>query len=255
MRNIVCFDCETTGLSVKEDYIIQLSALKFNPETFEILGERDWYVKPIHKYEISEGAFEAHGLTKEFIEEHGRPMFEVAPEFLDFSKDCDFLSYNGNGFDIKIIYKDFLLEGIEFPMERDFYDAYMMDVRMNPRNLSSLYKKMTGKELEGAHNALNDVKATVEIFQKQMEGLDYQEVRNWGENKILTPDGSIRYRNISKPEGDIIFNIGKYRDKEFMSIYNSDPGYIKWFMENIASNYTKKILREYYKKNREIVKK
>ena len=49
MRNIVCYDVETTGLSTKDDFIIQLSALKFNPETFETIEEKDWYVKPIHK--------------------------------------------------------------------------------------------------------------------------------------------------------------------------------------------------------------
>ena len=93
MRNICCYDVETSGLSTKDDFILQLSAVKFNPETFEILGERNWYVNPMRKYEISEGAFAAHGITKEFIEENGRPMYEVAPEFLEFCKDCDFLSY------------------------------------------------------------------------------------------------------------------------------------------------------------------
>lgn len=255
MRNIVCYDVETTGLSTKDDFIIQLSALKFNPETFETIEEKNWYVKPIHKYEISDGAFDAHGLTKEFIEENGRPMAEVANEFLEFVEDCDFLSYNGNGFDIRIIYKDFKLVGFEFPMDREFYDSYMMDVKMNPRNLSALYKRMTGKELDGAHNAMNDVRATVEIFQKQMETLDYEEVKNWPENKILTPDGSIRLRDMNEPDGDIIFNVGKYKDKEFMSVSQSDPGYIKWFMENVATDYTKRVLREYYAKNRKPLKK
>lgn len=250
MRNLVAFDTETTGLSTKDDFIIQLSAIKFNPETFETIEERDWYVKPLHKYEISEGAFEAHGLTKEFIESNGIPMNKVAKEFLEFVEDCDFLSYNGNGFDVRIMYKDFKLVGLEFPMDRDFYDSYLMDVRMNPRNLGALYKKMTGKELEGAHNALNDVRATIEIFQKQMENLDYEEVKEWEENKILTPDGSIRRRTMNDPDSDIVFNVGKYRDKEFMSVSKTDPGYIKWFMENLATDYTKKVLREYYKKNR-----
>lgn len=255
MRNICCYDVETSGLSTKDDFILQLSAVKFNPETFEILGERNWYVNPMRKYEISEGAFAAHGITKEFIEENGRPMYEVAPEFLEFCKDCDFLSYNGNGFDIRIIYKDFQLEGIEFPMDREFYDSYMMDVKMNPRTLGALYKRMTGKELEGAHNALNDVMATIEIFKKQMEGLDYEDVKEWPENKILTPDGSIRYRDINDPEGDIVFSIGKYKDKEFMSVYESDYNYIKWFLNNVATDYTKAILRDYYKKNKKTVKK
>ena len=97
--------------------------------------------------------------------------------------------------------------------------------------------------------------ATIEIFKKQMEGLDYEDVKEWPENKILTPDGSIRYRDINDPEGDIVFSIGKYKDKEFMSIYESDYGYIKWFLNNVATDYTKAILRDYYKKNKKSVKK
>lgn len=250
MKNIVCLDCETTGLSFKDDYIIQLSAIKFDPKSFETIDERDWYVKPIHKYEITQGAFETHGLTKEFIEKNGRSMKEVAIEFLEFVDGCDFLSYNGNNFDIRMLYKDFELVGEEFPMDRQFYDSYMMDVKMNPRTLSNLYKKMTGKELEGAHNSLNDVRATVEIFKKQMEGLDYEDVKEWRENKILTPDGSIRLVNVNGGDDEIVFNMGKNKDKEFMKVAKEDPGYIKWFMENVASNYTKNVLKEYYAKNR-----
>ena len=40
-----------------------------------------------------------------------------------------------------------------------------------------------------------------------------------------------------------------------MTVAELDPGYIKWFMENVASDYTKAVLREYYKKNRKTVKK
>ena len=256
MKNIVCIDCETTGLSSKDDYIIQLSAVKFDPKTFETLGERDWYVKPIHKYTIADGAFMAHGLTKEFIEENGRPITEVADEFLEFIEGCDFLGYNSNGFDIKMIYKDFQLVGKELPMDRMFYDSYFMDVKMNPRTLSALYTRTTGKTLEGAHNSLNDAKATIEIFQKQMEKLSYEEINTWNENKMFSPEGSIRIGNINGAKEDVIlFNVGKYKDKEFVSVTAIDPSYVKWFLENIASEYTKKILREYCHKNSNLLKK
>lgn len=250
MKNIVAFDVETSGLSVINDFILQLSATKFNPKTFEIIDEKNWYINPVHKYEISPGALETHGITKEFIEKHGISMAVAGREFLEFSKDCDFLTYNGNSFDIKIIYKDFKLVGLEFPMDRNFFDSYMMDVKINPRTLTALYKKMTGKEMEGAHNSINDVRATIEIFKKQIEGLDLEEVIAWPENFVLTPDGSIKLRDISDKDSDILFNVGKYKDKEFMNICNDDPSYIKWFMSNVASDYTKTVLRDYYKKHK-----
>ena len=35
--------------------------------------------------------------------------------------------------------------------------------------LENLYQRLTGKELEGAHNSLNDVNATVKCFEKLVQ--------------------------------------------------------------------------------------
>jgi DNA polymerase III alpha subunit (gram-positive type) len=51
MRDIVCFDVETTGLSQKEDFIIQLSMTKID-RNLNKKESKSWYIKPIHVYEI-----------------------------------------------------------------------------------------------------------------------------------------------------------------------------------------------------------
>jgi hypothetical protein len=35
-----------------------------------------------------------------------------------------------------------------------------------------------------------------------------------------------------------------------MDVTRKDTNYIKWYMENVASDYTKNVLSKYYKKNR-----
>lgn len=70
-KYIVCFDVETTGLSPIEDYIIQLAMVKFDSQTFKQIDSRNWYIEPAHAYEITPGAHDAHGLTKEFLKENG----------------------------------------------------------------------------------------------------------------------------------------------------------------------------------------
>lgn len=250
---IVCWDVETTGLNPKDDFIIQLAASKFNKTTGETVEEKSWYVKPAHKYEIAKGAVEAHGLTKEFIEENGVYFKEVAPEFLEMIKDADLLSYNGNSFDIKFLNEECKRWNIELDIENKmFYDAFSMECRFAPRNLSTIYLKYTGREMEDAHNALADVRATKEIFMRQMDvhNLTYSDINEFEENQLLTPDGSIRNAAAAGEEMVIVFAIGKYKDSEFMSVYKSDPNYIKWYMENVASNYTKNVLRNYYKKHK-----
>ena len=255
-KYIVAFDVETTGLSQTDDYVIQLSAIKFEKLTYKRIKVFDHYIKPIRAYEIKPGAFEAHGLTKEFIEENGVPLKSVAPEFVEMFEDADVLTFNGNRFDVNMIYKDLLAIGIEFPMEgKIFYDSYGIEVRLNPRNLSNVYFNYTGECLEDAHNSLADVGATIEVFKRQLEVLNEdnetgEEVDQWSENQLYSPEGSIRNAAQGNEPERIVFNIGKYRDQEFMTVCKTDPGYISWFKDKVASPYTWRKLTKYYKEHR-----
>jgi DNA polymerase-3 subunit epsilon len=251
-KNIICYDVETTGLNPQEDFIIQLSMVKFDRNSFEIIDEKNWYIKPAHKYTINPQAQEKHGISKEWLDNNGIYLKDIIQEIDEFIKDCDFLTYNGNSFDIKFLYKDLKLWGYELDLNnRKFYDSFGMECRFNPRNLSFIYNKYTGKDLEGAHNALADVKATIEVFshQKEQYKLSWDDLNDFQENNLLSPEGSIRNAAAAGEEPRIVFAIGKYKDSEFMEVYRKDPGYIKWFSENVATSYTLNILREYYKKH------
>ena len=253
---IVALDTETTGLSQSDDYIIQLSAIKFKKDTFEEVARFNHYIKPIHKYTIKPGAFEAHGLTSEFIEENGVELKEVVGEFIDMLNDSDILTYNGNRFDINILYKDLGLIGVEFPMDgKIFYDSLAMEARMHPRKLSNVYFNYTGLCMEDAHNSLADVEATIEVFKHQLEVLKEdnetgQEVDEWAENQLYSPEGSIRNAASGGAPEMLVFNMGKYKDQEFMSVCKTDQNYIKWFKDKVASPYTWRKLVKYYKEHR-----
>ena len=248
-KYITSFDVETTGLSPQEDYIIQLAMVKFDAKTFQIIDTRMWYIEPIHAYAITPGAFEAHGLTKEFLKEHGVCIKDIAPEIIEFVKDSDYLTYNGNSFDVKFICKDLELVGFQFPLEdKVFYDAFSIYKTYHPSTLSAVYKNLTGKDLEGAHDALADVKATIEVFKalKEEQNVELEELAEMKENQMLSPEGSIRRATNMGEDGDyIVFAVGKYKDAEFCEVLQKDYGYCKWFMGNVASNYTKKVLKEY----------
>lgn len=250
---IVVWDVETTGLNPKEDFIIQLAALKFRKSDNSFKDGKKWYIKPAHDFTISPKAQETHGLSKEFILVNGVYFKDIANEFFEMIKDADLLTYNGNSFDIKFLNEECKRWGLELPITgKKFYDAFAMECRFSPRDLSSVYKKYTGKDLDGARDAFNDVKATAVVFLEQMktQGLTYEDIDQFQENNLLTPDGTIR--NAAAPGEDmrIVFAVGKYRDSEFMEVTKKDPSYIKWYMENLAADYTKRVLREYYTKNR-----
>jgi DNA polymerase-3 subunit epsilon len=252
-KYIVALDCETTGLNPKEDFIIQLACAKFDKVSGDIIKTNKWYIKPAHSYTISPKAQEVHGLSKEFIDANGVYFKEIVPEFFEMMKDADLLTYNGNSFDIKFLNEECKRWGIELPIYgKKFYDAFSMECRFNPRNLSAVFKKYMGYEFEDAHDALGDVLATIEVFKAQLKTheLNYEDIDQFQENNLLTPDGTIR--NAAAPGEDIriVFAVGKYRDSEFMEVSRKDPSYIKWYMENLAADYTKRVLKEYYAKNR-----
>lgn len=252
-KYVVVWDCETTGLNSKEDFIIQLACIKFEKDGGNVLEEKSWYIKPAHDFTISPKAQEVHGLSKDFILENGKYFKDISSEFFNMISDADLLTYNGNSFDIKFLNEECKRWGLDLPISNKmFYDAFAMECRFSPRDLSSVYKTYTGKDLEGAHDALNDVRATKDVFLAQMKqrGLTYDDINEFQENKLLTPDGTIR--NSASPGEDmrIVFNVGKYKDSEFMDVAKKDPSYIKWYMENLASHYAKNILKEYYSKHR-----
>ena len=241
MRDIVCFDVETTGLSQKEDFIIQLSMIKLNPQLEEV-ARKNWYIKPIHTYEIKTTAIEKHGITKEFLESNGVDLRDIGQEILDFVEDCDFLTYNGNSFDIGFLYKDLKLVGYNLNMEgRTCYDAFLLYKLIYPSTLEAVYKRCTGKDLEGAHNATNDVEATIEVY-KALRELNVEVDEN--AFNMVSPEGSIRKVVIDGVES-LVFSFGKYKDDEFSSVCQKDPQYVKWFLANVCSEYTFNILKKY----------
>lgn len=259
-RNIVCYDVETTGLSSKEDYVIQLSAVKFN-RNFDVLGQFNEYIRPIGAWHMSDGAEAVHGLSEQFIMKNGRPMKEVGKEFLEFTDGCDILSYNGNRFDIKMITKDLRLEGYTFDLDnRAFYDSYLLESKLNPRTLSVVYKNYTGKDLDGAHNAINDVLATIEVFKHQLpifesNNVTLDDIAKFDESKLLCIDGFIKRGNNPNEPEQIVFAKGKYKDKDIIDVAQLDFKYLQWVMEVADVDvHTKNIIREYYGKNRHRLK-
>jgi DNA polymerase-3 subunit epsilon len=112
---------------------------------------------------------------------------------------------------------------------------------MYPSTLEAVYKRCTGKNLEGAHNAINDVEATIEVYKSLR---DENIVVDESAFNIVSPEGSIRKVVIDDVES-LVFSFGKYKDDEFFSVYKKDPQYVKWFLSNIASDYTFNILKKY----------
>ena len=137
---------------------------------------------------------------------------------------------------------------------------------MEPRNLKAALKFYCNKELVGAHDAMNDVRATVDILNCQIDmyqGVNYEDDKgNIEENPVrgdvdslhnFTSDptmvdymGKIKYNS----DGVEIFAFGKYKGKSVGECLVADPGYFNWLMggsefSNDTKRHFNRILAEY----------
>lgn len=250
--DIVVIDIETTDSDKNTCEILQISCVKSDGETSFGTKTLSYYIKPDGKYEIAKGAFEKHGLTKEFIEENGSSFKEVAQSILDFIGDRDILVYNGLNFDLPILNRFFKKIGVEFPkVGVTVYDSFLMECELNSHRLEEVYKRYYGKPLENAHNASADCLATMDVFVKQLEQID--DFEGFASDHKIKKDSRFLDGFVGLTDEDtLVFMVGKYKDRDVFEIYKEDPQYIKWMWnkEGLLMESTKEFIATYCKKQK-----
>lgn len=259
-RDIVFFDIESTGLNVLKDRIIQIALIKYfadgrNPE------EREYLVNPL--IPISAEAMQVHGITPDMIKDK-QPFSSIAQEVANFIGDADLAGYNSDRFDLPMLTEELHRCDIELnPEERRTIDVQKIFYKMEPRTLKAAFKVYCSKELEGAHDALADVRATVEVLAGQIvkyDGVDYVDgdgfvtkapIKNDMQaiNEFIsdyrTVDFTQRLRRDHK--GEILFNFGKYTNQKVSDVFKKDKNYYHWIMQKDFSSQVKKIVQKIMK--------
>ena len=231
---LVCFDTETTGLDVQKEHIIQLSLVKVDTDNWQVMDQRDWYILPEGEFEIPKEAEAVHHISKEFLLEHGVGLRSIYDDFLTFVGDSDMLSYNGNGYDAPILYYNLKRLGLSFEFNsRTWYDALLLErihtagqVDENGErlhnNLTSAYTRYYGHPFEGAHNSLDDVMATIEVFKAQVAAHGWE----WAQREEF---GFICYdRWLYRKNDSYCLSMGNYKGQ---SLDQVDRGYLEWIVD------------------------
>lgn len=121
MKDIVIFDGEYTAWegsmqrNWSEDWehqeVVQISAIKINPETFEQLCEPlDIIVKPRINSDLSDYFINLTSITNEDVEERGIDFLDAYKEFQSFIEGCQIWSF---GDDCPVINESLPLYGLE----------------------------------------------------------------------------------------------------------------------------------------------
>jgi DNA polymerase-3 subunit epsilon len=254
-RPLVFFDLETTGLNISKDQIVEISLLKVLPDQTEI--SKTYRVKPDVK--ISDEAFAIHGISNEDV--INEPNFaQIGAEIALFLQNCDIAGYNSNKFDLPILMEEFLRVDINFDLRGiRFIDVQNIFHKMEPRTLTAAYKFYCNAELENAHQAEADTKATYYVLKGQLdlyEGQTFQDKKTGNTISIsndikmlsgfTTDNRSVDFAgHIVLDENDIeIFNFGKHKGKSVREIFTKEPAYYDWMKKADFPRYTKKVIEQ-----------
>ena len=259
-RDLVFFDVETTGLNVIRDRIVQLAMVKMRKDGQPPL-ELSMLINP--GIPISEESMQIHGITPKDLA--NKPTFgQVAQKIWDFIGASDLAGYNSNRFDVPMLMEEFARVGMEFDVsKRRLIDVQRIFYKMEPRTLRAAYRLYCGRELEDAHDALADVKATLEVFKGQLRAYEGKDLLDEEGHVVPAPikndmqalhdftndlnflDATQKLRML--PDGKVIFTFGKYANQEVKEVLRKERNYGHWIMEKEFSSQVKQIIRQMMK--------
>ena len=174
---------------------------------------------------------------------------ELAKGMHDFFEGGDIAGFNSNRYDLPLLVEEFGRSGIPFPDPGTrLIDVQTIYHRKEERTLSAAYRFYCNKTLEKAHDAEADVRATLEVFQQQLDkypdiGGTVDEIHAFCNSDAIVDFGRKLARN---EKGEIVYNFGKNRGKPVIA----DPGYAEWMLGGDFPESTKAVLRRILKENK-----
>lgn len=243
-RPIVFFDLETTGTNITADRIVEISILKIWPDGTEL--ERTRRVNP--GMPIPAEATAVHHITDEDVA--GEPTFsQIAKSLAQIFADSDIAGFNSNRFDVPLLIEEFHRAGIALNLSGiRFVDVQTIFHKKEQRTLSAAYKFYCGNELEGAHSANADTRATYEVLMAQLDRYPdlVNDVAALSEYSSHTRNVDFAGRLIYDDNGVEIINFGKYKGKVAEDVLRKDQGYYSWIMQGDFARNTKDAFTRIY---------
>ena len=164
-RPIAFIDVETTGKRPRSARIVELSILRVQPDGNE--EYKSHRVNP--EVSIPAEAIAIHGITDADVA--GEPAFrQYAKGVSEFLGGCDVAGFNVIRFDLPVLEAEFKRAGVAFSRKgRQLVDGMVIFHEKERRDLKAAYLKYCGRELENAHSAKEDARASAEVLMGQLE--------------------------------------------------------------------------------------
>lgn len=236
-RPLVFFDLETTGTNINSDRIVEISVIKLMPDGMRY--EKTRRLNP--EMHIPEEATAVHHITDEDVA--NEPTFrQIAASLKQLIDNCDIAGFNSNRFDVPLLDREFERAGIDIDLTRArFIDVQTIYHKKEPRTLVAAYRYYCDKELEGAHGALADTRATMEVLLAQLERYEDVPCEVGALSKYAQANKNVDLmgRLIYDDQNREVINFGKYKGRLAEDVLSTDPGYYSWIMQGDFPRTTK----------------
>jgi DNA polymerase-3 subunit epsilon len=163
-RPLVCLDTETTGKNVATDRVVELGLVVLRPD-----GSRRthrWLLNP--GCPIPAEATEVHHITDADVAD-AEGFVDVVHEVLAQLVDVDLCGYNLRAFDLPILRAEFARAGVDWPCgNARVVDALVIFRERERHTLDTAVRRYLGRPHEGAHSAVADAEATLDVLLAQL---------------------------------------------------------------------------------------
>ena len=139
-------------------------------------------------------------------------------------------------------------------------DVQRIFYKMEPRTLQAALKFYCDEEMDDAHDALADVRATVNVLKGQLERYDSVDFEDPDGERLEAPvkndvqalhDFTNDFKTIDatqklkyNTDGEIVFNFGKHRGKKVAEALVEDKQYYHWILNKDFSYQVKQIVKQ-----------
>ncbi|MBN1561985.1 3'-5' exonuclease [candidate division KSB1 bacterium] len=242
-RPLVFFDLETTGLDLQTDRIVQFGFLRIHPDR----SQDEWKEMINPGIPIPPEATRVHHITDAMVAD--KPFFkDFAPLIGDFLADCDLSGFNIVRFDVPFLQAEMERSGHPLDLKgMKIVDAQVIFHKNEPRDLTAAYRFYCGGEHVDAHDAMADVRVTLQILNAQLkkyripktlEGLhSYCSPRPDG--RFVTTDRKFAWKNNSA-----VLTFGKHKGKSLQHLVEHEREYLLWMKNGDFTDETKNVIAD-----------
>lgn len=244
-KPLVTLDVETTGTDPEVNRVIQIGLIKLYPDGHET----EWksYVNPgvpIPSYLTRE----VHGITDEDVA--NAPTFaSLAPMLANGLREVDLCGFSLK-FDLDFLSAEFKRADVAHSLnDVRIADVYEVLKLVEPRSLIEATKRHLGEDLEGAHDALVDARATLRLLQHFVKTRSELPKTVDGFHKLVfetAPPGFIDPGKKFRWEGsEAVVAFGKkHNGHALQDVAQQDRGFLEWMIRSDFPSMTKKIARD-----------